>query len=104
MAREFLTRNQTDEDDSILEQITGRENEIASYDLNIASLTVQLESLDAGDAEGRNVIADRIAAERKQLAVSERAYNSMLALLPNGARRDAALARRAEKVQTEDPS
>lgn len=45
MARTFLTRSSDDEDDHIVANIASREEELSSYDANIAIYTQQLASL-----------------------------------------------------------
>ena len=47
MARTFLTRNTADDHDSIIEAVAGRENELASYDRNVAGYEQQLATLNA---------------------------------------------------------
>lgn len=98
MARAFLTRTQDDEDEQVAANIIGREAEIADYDRNIASFTHQLESLDPADTAGAQALEARIASEQSQLAISERAYQSMLAALPAGTRRDNAITRAQAKL------
>ena len=94
MARQFLTRDQDDDDDLIAAQIAGRESELAGYDLNISSLNLQLEGIAPENTEERNKIQARITAETAQRSIAERAYQSMLTLLPAGGRRTAAMNRR----------
>ena len=47
MARAFLTRNPADEHDAVVEAVAGRENELASYDSNVAGYEQQLATLNA---------------------------------------------------------
>lgn len=47
MARNFLTRSEIDAEDSIVDALAGRENELASYDANIDAYTQQLVAMDA---------------------------------------------------------
>lgn len=47
MARAFLTRTNTDDHDLIIEAVAGRENELASYDRNVAGYEQQLSTLNA---------------------------------------------------------
>ena len=46
MARAFLTRSLTDEHDAVVEAVAGRENELASYDSNVAGYQQQLATLN----------------------------------------------------------
>lgn len=45
MAREFLTRNQDDDDDHLMQAIASREAELACYDCNVDIYCCQIESM-----------------------------------------------------------
>ena len=47
MARAFLTRTKDDEHDAVVEAVAGRENELASYDANVAAYEQQLVEMAA---------------------------------------------------------
>lgn len=46
MERNFITRKENDDHDAIVDAVAGRENELASYDTNIAAYTQQLIDMD----------------------------------------------------------
>lgn len=47
MPRQFLTRQETDEHDAIVEAVAGRENELASYDNNVTGYEKQIAVLNS---------------------------------------------------------
>jgi len=47
MPRNFMTRTEADEHDAVMDAVAGRENELASYDANVAGYEKQITAMNA---------------------------------------------------------